>query len=85
MLVCSMLFSLLPTICIAAEERNTFFSADFEEEIVGAAPKGSGFSSVVATDVACFHVVDDNGNNALKAWHGDPTNPEEKRAVRVWI
>jgi len=79
LLVCVMLVSLLPVISVsAAEERIVLFETDFETETAGANPTKSGFDNVVSTDVACFKVVDDEDNQALKAWHGDHENPEEK-------
>ncbi len=78
LLICVMLVSLLPTVGVAAEERIVLLEANFEAEAVDASPKNSGFDSVVATDIACLKVVDDAGNHALKAWHGDHENPEEK-------
>ena len=86
LLACVMLLSLLPSIGMAAEERKVLFATDFEADKVGENPTKSGFDNSVSTDVACFKVADDDGNKVLKAWHNDPTNPNEKaRAPRMEV
>ncbi len=82
-----MLFSLAAPLALAADTDVTvLLNADFEADTVGQAPPKSedGWTGNAINDIACLYVTEEgNGNNMLKAFHGDPAADPKTRTPRV--